>query len=372
MRTRVSFILLMITHVLTSKKLKMELEFITRFMLENFEQTTISSDGTHFLARCVLCGDSKKNRYKKRFNLNYNNGIPGWHCWNCGEHGNFITIYSIVKGLSYDEAKRELYSYNKKRVIKVMNTYKHRPNNREKVISSDNNFNFIRDKCYTNPFDIPTDVGLLHKRYLQSLRDFYESRKISRKYKIYICYSGRYKNRIILPIFNENKNIIYFQARRIPNTGITPKYDNPKAPKFLCILNKDRFDPNKNIIITEGLIDAFMIGDQGTSCLGKEISEKLIERLLKLTNKKIIVALDNDREAYKSLAKFFDKNKYAKKVKYFIYPQYFGDHTDINSYVMDQENDIDIYDLITENTVSYSNAYTKLSIYKMLEVKEKK
>ena len=78
----------------------MDLQFVTQFMLQNFEQTKISGNGTHFLARCLLCGDSKKNPYKKRFNLNWNDGVPGWHCFNCGRYGNFIEIYSIVKGIS--------------------------------------------------------------------------------------------------------------------------------------------------------------------------------------------------------------------------------------------------------------------------------
>ena len=83
-----------------------DLETVTAFMLSNFEQVKITKNGTHFLARCPLCGDSKKNPFKKRFNLDYNNGVPGWHCFNCPneDHGNFYDIYSRIKGISYDDA----------------------------------------------------------------------------------------------------------------------------------------------------------------------------------------------------------------------------------------------------------------------------
>jgi len=334
-----------------------DLEFIQQFMLQNFEQTKVTNNGTHFLARCILCGDSEKNPYKKRFNMDWNNGVPGWHCWNCGRHGNFIEIYSIVKGLSYDDAKKEIFKYNKKSIKKQMGTYKKRPVPIKKEIEEDN-FNFIKEKCYTLKDD---------NRYVNALKKFYKSRRIPKSYEIYICYSGKYRNRIIIPIFNENKNIIYFQARRIPGTSIEPKYDNPVAPKELCILNKYKFDKNKNIIIHEGLIDAFMVEDhQGTSCLGKEISNDLIKELLNFTNKNVIIALDNDSEAYKALAKFMKKNDYAKKVKYFIYTSDFRDKEDINSYVVRKEQGINVYELITQNSVSYSTAYTKLSILKML------
>lgn len=336
----------------------MDLEFVTQFMLQHFELTTIQNNGTHFISRCLLCGDSAKNPYKKRFNLNWNNGVPGWHCWNCGRHGNFIEIYSIVKGMSYDDAKNELFKYDKEDIKRQMETYKRRPVPIDKKVIDEDNFNFILDKCYGLFSD---DSGILSKKYIQVLRDFYESRKIPIKYKIYICHSGKYKNRIIIPIFNENRDVIYFQARRIPNSGIIPKYDNPISPKELCIINRHKFDPEKNIIVHEGLIDSFMVGDQGTSCLGKEISEELLEVLLKLTNKSVIIALDNDSEAYKALAKFFKKNKYAKKVKYFLYPDKYKKYKDINEIVVN-ENINNIYNMMVENSVNYSTAYMKLKI----------
>lgn len=335
----------------------MDLQFVTQFMLQHFEQTQIKDGGTHFLARCPLCGDSKKNPYKKRFNLTWNNGVPGYHCWNCGRHGNMIEIYSIMKGMSYDDAKKELFKYDKDEVKRQMGTYKKRPVPKERKEIEEENFHWVLNYCFDT-----TDES----RYGKALRKFYESRKIPDVYRIYICHSGRYRNRIIIPIFNERGKIIYFQARRIPNTMLEPKYDNPVAPKELCILNRHLFDRDKDIIIHEGLIDAFMVGDQATSCLGKEISEDLLIELLKLTDKNVIIALDNDSEAYKALAKFMKKNKYARKVKYFLYPSTFKGHDDINSIVRANKNGMDVYELITQNSVSYSTAYTKLSISKML------
>lgn len=340
-----------------------DLQFVQQFMLQNFDQTKVSSNGTHFLSRCILCGDSKKNPYKKRFNLNWNNGNPGWHCWNCGKHGNFIDIYSIVKGISYDDAKKELLKFDKDLIEKQMKSYKKRPIKQKKNKKEEDNFNFMFQKMYGMNSN---NDGILSKKYLTVLKEFYKSRKIPSEYKIYICHSGKYKNRIIIPIFNQNKDIIYFQARRIPKSNIIPKYDNPIAPKELCILNHYLFDPEKYIIVFEGLIDAFMVGKQGTSCLGKEISEELIIELLKYTNKGVIIALDNDSEAYKALGKFMNKNKYAKRVKYFLYPSDFKDHSDINSYIKKKNEEINIYELIIHNSVNYSTAYTKLFISKLL------
>lgn len=357
----------------------MDLQFVTQFMLQHFEQTTASSGGTHFLARCLLCGDSRKNPYKKRFNLDYNNGVPGWHCWNCGKKGNFIEIYSIVKGISYDDAKLELFKkkWEDKELKDKLEKYHDKIRN-PKLIKQpeEENFNWIKDKSFT--------IYDEENRYVRVLKAFYKSRKIPEVYRLHICYEGRYRNRIIIPIFNKNNNIIYFQARRIPDTMLEPKYDNPATPKELCILNSHLFDKNKSIIIHEGLIDAFMVEDhQGTSCLGKEISEDLIFTLSEFTKtadikyemngvtyfdraqSNLIVALDNDAEAYKALSKFMKTNKFATLVKYFLYPQVFGKYDDINSIVR-AEKGLNVYDLITQNSVNYSTALAKLSISKLL------
>ena len=87
---------------------------------------------------------------------------------------------------------------------------------------------------------------------------------------------------------------------------------------------------------------------------------------MSLTKKDVIIALDNDSEAYKALAKLLKKNKFAKKVKYFLYPLKYKGYDDINSIVRNENRELDVYNLITQNSVSYSSAYTKLSISKML------
>src|SRR5210317_1286966 len=127
----------------------LDLEFVTQFMLQNFEQTQVSNNGTHFVSRCLICGDSKKNPYKKRFNMDWNNGVPGWHCWNCGRHGNFIEIYSIVTGKSYDDAKKELF-YTWKGNNQVKKEFKRKSKKVDNPITKKeinyDNFDWIRQK----------------------------------------------------------------------------------------------------------------------------------------------------------------------------------------------------------------------------------
>ena len=339
----------------------MELETVTTFMFAHFEQVKQSQRGTHFLARCPLCGDSKRNQYKKRFNLDYNNGVPGWKCLNCDEHGNFYDIYSRVLGVSYDDAVERLKNPAWKRGDKDKTDKVKDRLDRKKVEEDKTEFthyNEIKKDCEEPP-----------ERYKNALEKFYETRKIPREYKVYICYQGRYKNRIIIPVF-EGHNIVYFQARRIPGTQIVPKYDNPASPKELIILNHNDFDPDQYIVVSEGIIDAWMVGNQGTTCLGKFISPEFLDKLFLKTKKGVIVALDNDDEGRKALYKFMKENKFAQRVKYFFHPPHFQSHDDINSIV--RGNSIEnVYNMITQNSVNFSTAFIKHTISnKLLEGKK--
>jgi len=339
-----------------------DLQVVTEFMYAHFEQVKVTKHGTHFLARCPLCGDSKKNKLKRRFNLDYNNGVPGYKCFNCDKDGNFYKIYSIIKGISYDDAVERLKNPawkrgDKKKKEEVKKSLSENIKEKEKVEFT--HYNWIKEDCAEPP-----------ERYVNALKNFYDSRRIDPKVnKLYIAYQGRYRNRIIIPIFDVDDNIVYFQARRIPKTGIIPKYDNPASPKEIIILNSHLFDPDKYIIVPEGVIDAWMVGTQGTTCLGKFISEEFLENLLKMTNEGVIIALDNDIEGQKALLKFMDSNKFSRKVKFFFHPSEFLEYDDINSIVRGK-NVQNVYELITQNSVNFSTAYTKITISnKLLEGK---
>ena len=352
----------------------LDLQIVSDFMFENFERVSVSKNGTHFLARCLICGDSKKSKSKKRFNLDFNGGNPMYHCFNCeGDigSGSFLQIYSYVKGLTIEEAKKELYKFNPDRLTQKLS--KKRQQKIIKQISYDDH-NWILDDCISG-YD---NDGMIYLAYFGALRKFRIERKIDSRYKLFIAYKGDYKGRIIIPIYDENNNIIYFQARRIPGSDMEPKYRNPHLEKGSIVLNKPYFNKEKYIITVEGLIDAFMIGDQGTSCLGAEITNDFIKELIGIG--KVIISFDNDRPGYNSLIKFMkgikksgrkksrQPNKYAKKVRYFLYPDKYADCKDINSIVVDHSIS-EVYKMIVSHSHSFSTAYTILRTDRALKKK---
>ena len=329
------------------------LEIVRDFIFTHFTQVTEKKNGTHFLARCLLCGDSKKNIRKKRFNLDYKNGKPVYKCWNCGATGSFFKLYMLVKGCSKEQAKQDLFKYNTNNLTKILNS----PRKSPEIVTFTPTLkfnNYLKDFCGHN---FPVD-SYLYPKYLEIIENFVESRKVPIEYQILYAYQGDYAGRLIIPVFDKLMNLEYFQARRLPNSNIQPKYKNPAdAEKQNIILNKHRFRNDRCIIITEGLLDAFMIGPQGTTCLGKELSPGFLKTLKKYTNKSVILAFDNDEEGQKSMIKIMD-SPVSKMVKYFIMPSGY-DSKDINKLECDYNID-NMYSFVVENSFELHTAKVKL------------
>ncbi len=317
------------------------LDQISNFMFENFERVKVSKNGCHYLAKCALCGDSKKSISKRRFNLDYNNGDPIYHCFNCGKSGSFIQLYSLIKSISIDEAKKEFSKFDistikksfKKKKIKELQFAK--PN----IAYHD----YILSDCISLD---NKPKGLVEFVYQKALSTFIKERNIH-NYKLYIAYKGKYKGRIIIPILDDKGHIIFFQGRAIndnPN-----KYDNPPVEKGSIILNEFNFDRNKNIIITEGIFDALTIGNQGTTCFGAFINDDFLSLIFKKTDKKIIIALDNDESGIEGTLKILNNSKYSNNLLYFLMPEKYHLNKDINMLDGKIKN---IYDFIINNSYS--------------------
>jgi len=323
-------------------------------MLENFQQVTIQN-GTHFHARCPLCGDSAKNERKKRFHLDYNGGNPKWNCFNCDAGSkNFISLYCQVLNIDYKTACEQLFKYDKKKIKERLSPVKVKP---ATVLNAPTDFNWILDDCKRE-----TDSMIYHT-YVKLLTEFRAERQIPNNYDLFLAHKGRYKNRIIIPIYDADGNIIFFQARSLPSLDLEPKYLNPVTEKSMIIHNESVFDRDKYIIVTEGLIDAFMIGDQGTTSLGVEMSDGFLKRLMELTDEGIILVFDNDTAGDTARDKFMKDNKYKERVRYFVMPEEYRDCKDIN--ILKVRHSIGDYNFVVKNSNDYLSTSMVLNGYNL-------
>jgi DNA primase len=317
----------------------LSLQFVSEFIFQHFSKVKVTRNGTQFNARCVLCGDSKISLTKRRFNLDWNNGDPRYHCFNCGRAGSFVGLYADLLGISYGDAKKALFSYDPDRIKKELSTPKI-PEKRKDAPHTQ--MDAILDDCI-GPDDAPD--GIIETQCQRLLNEFINKRKIPKHFKIFAATKGRYKGRAIIPVYRDG-HIIYFQGRAL--TDIEPKYFNPIVEKGNVILNEEHFDRGKYIIVTEGLLDAFMVGSQGTSVLGASVGEDFINKISKMTDKEIILVLDNDVTGKEKQLELLEES-YTNYCKFFIMPDKYKLIKDLNQLVVEQGVE-DVYQFVVDNS----------------------
>lgn len=328
------------------------------------ENVSIKSGGNGIIMRCPFCGDSKKSSRTRRFHIDYYSPYQTYigRCYNGGctfydEPSDIIKICSLLKGISYIQAKKDLVEnvYNSKTVKdKLSNT----PNEVEEEENRDIGIlDLDIDKECLKISSIPN--SRIEKRFHDALLSFIKDRKIP--VECFVAIHGRYKGRIIIPIYIKGK-LVYFQGRAIEDSK-EPKYLNPYVEKEHFILNIEKFDRNRSIIVTEGPIDGYMVEyDQGTSSLGATISDDLLEILFDHTDEDVIVAFDNptiDKSGYKTLMKMIKESKYGKKVKYFIMP--YKDIKDLNELKIKKNID-NIYQFVIDHSHTHFYISTKYKL----------
>lgn len=114
------------------------------------------------------------------------------------------------------------------------------------------------------------------------------------RWKIGYCPSGEYKNRIIIPSFNESGDVSYFVARTYGNDWM--KYKNPPAHRNI-VFNELYIDYEEDLVIVEGAFDAIVAGN-AVPILGSSLRSdaKLFQKIVE-HDTPVYIALDPDVEA---------------------------------------------------------------------------
>ena len=316
----------------------------------------VKRKGNGYVARCPICGDSKKHPNKRRLHVDYFPKYDEWmyKCYNggCPENaGNIQSLYAHVLGVEWKEANNELRDrkYDADKVKK-------RLAKKEAFIDEKDDTNTVLDlnieDCLTI-YDLSRreDLSRVDVRYILKLQKFITDRFIPLKYNPLVCVRGKYKNRFVLPVYNTGV-MVYFQTRSFLD-DVDTKYLNPDVVKEEIILNIDKLDPNRPIIMTEGLVDAWNVeGFQGTSCLGASVSDELLDNVYAVHPKAdIIIALDNpaiDESGMNNYTKLVKHSKYSKQLRYFLMPG--TAWKDLNDVRKARGLDFDLTGFVLQNT----------------------
>jgi DNA primase len=233
-------------------------EYLSNYVsIETMNEHNITFD-------CPFCG-----RGERHFNVSVLKQKPVYNCYSCGAKGNWTYLISNISGVSYKEAKGIVYG---------LFDYIHVEEKREEV------------KIHFPP---NTGWSLDSLEYLKSRRI---TKKLAESLGWYFCNDGKYRDRIILPIYKDNIPIT-FQARTI-RSDVGLRYTSPyRSPIGDIVYGIDSYKPNKRLILVEGIFDAVNLLSM-YPCVGatftKRVTDGQIRCMVEKGVKKVGLMFDPD------------------------------------------------------------------------------
>lgn len=223
---------------------------------------------------CPFCTGNPGNH------LGFNETSGYFKCWRCGFHPIEEVIKTLVN-VSWSRAKEIKRNYGGKV-------------GRTKPV--------FAPKTKDIQVALPEGAGPLKKAHKRYLRERYFDPKVLEEIWSLLgtTNKGAYKNRIIAPIFYKDE-LVSYQGRDI--TGISDlrykacKKENEKILHQEVLYGYDLTD-KKNVVVVEGITDAWRLGPGAVSTFGLGVSAGQLKLLSKFTN--IFVIRDfSDPQAYK-------------------------------------------------------------------------
>ena len=227
-----------------------------------------------------FCPSCQHHKQKLSVNINKN----AFKCWVCDYRGKNIRrlvrrfgTYSqlsrwdqISGRVDYDKFTEDLFADNKEtektQKLKLPDAF----------------------ESLSNP-KLPFTANRAYKYLLSRGIDKYDILR----WKMGYCLTGEYRNRVVVPSFDEDGDINYFVSRTF--TGDSYKYKNPKASKNI-VFNELFVDWDSDLILVEGVFDAVIAGNS-VPVLGSTLrpDSKLIKKIV-YHDTPVYLAFDEDAQ----------------------------------------------------------------------------
>ena len=292
--------------------------------------------------RCPICGDSQKNKNKTRGYIYSVKNNTNFKCHNCGAS---MSLNNFIKEL--DPMLHKQYTMEK---FKEGHTGKN-------FVVEQPKFEFVKPVFKRNlnlpkASEVPIAREYLTKRKLNPEKFYFADKfkEWTNTQKVMFDTIGRDECRIIIPMYNEKKNLIGFQGRSLvpnPVKYITVMLDED-APK---IYGLDQVDSSKPIYIVEGPFDSTFIQNAVAMC-GSDVN------IGSFGWSNYIYVFDNEprnREIVNRISKTIDRGD-----KVVIWPTSI-EQKDINDMVL---TGLNVIDVLKSNIYSGLEAQIKFNNWK--------
>ena len=236
-------------------------------------------DGTivrerYFQFRCLECGDSKKNKFKKRGYLLFHKDRWSFKCHNCSismSAEKWLKKHFPIQYKAYIVELLQNQTQIEPEPIKYHSPIKKNLIEEKKKISNE-------EKEISTFVPIHRGTTDIFKKAIE----FCVNRKIPEEvwYDWYVSTKGKYGGRIIIPFYDNDKIIYHYQARTLGKQ--IPKYLNRvDNAKIDSIYNKYFVDRNSPIIVQEGPINSLFVENSIATC-GLSFADDFLVELEKL------------------------------------------------------------------------------------------
>lgn len=229
----------------------------------------VSSGGKEIVINCPFHDD-----HKAKLGVNVSKGV--FRCWVCNESG---TVRYLVK--EFARLKKTNIDYSDFKTVSTFTTKKYTITETE-VIPYPEGYG-----------DLTTEARnyLLNRGLTDSQISYY---------KIGYCSSGSYRGRVIVPVFNENQELVSFIARTV-NPKLQPKVLTPPAKEGTqgiknYIFNLHNACKTGQLYIGEGIFDAISLGSPGVCLFGKTATNIQLAKIINKKVSRITIVLDPDAE----------------------------------------------------------------------------
>lgn len=291
--------------------------------------------------RCPICGDSEKNKTKSRGYIYRKKNDYFYMCHNCGISTTFYNFLDKVDSRLIKEYALERYkegetgnnNYKKPdfEEFKSKPVFKKTKINLESIESlPDGHY----AKEYVKGRKIPQE-NYKELYFAPDFKKFVESLDIEK--------DGLKEDdpRLILPFYNEDKQLIAFQGRALGESKmryITVKLHEDGHKVF----GLDRIDPEKMIYVVEGPIDSLFLENAVAT------ADSNLESITKIYDRSKVTLVYDNEPRNKELVKIIDKS-IENHFNVVIWPEMI-DSKDINDMILDGFSPDEIQDIIDKHT----------------------
>lgn len=307
-------------------------EFIIEKIYESCSRVKFDSRDNVYNMECCICREGNSRGKTRR--MYYYASENQFHCFNCGFHGNSYKFLEQVCGLTYKELRN-----NPDAVTISLSKVS---NKKEEPIDVPCG-TILPDKCINLSDEIQLEnykdntIVKFARQYAKTRRLF--SAKFSPK-NYWICLDDYvFKNRLIIPFYDLDKKLVFYQGRTI-----LPEDQKPEIPKYISQKNGDKtvFNIDKinldipYIFLCEGPIDASFL-QNGVGITGINITEKQKSQLDQYIFHKKIWVLDNQHKDKSAKVRTEELLNAGETV--FMWPEEYSKYKDINDYCKDKKLD---------------------------------